>query len=185
MSLSPQEQVVAWLVEVLCNKPKGHGFDSRWCHWIFFTYLIILAAMAPGLTQPLTEMSAMNLPGGVKCGQCVMVTTSHHTPYIRPVSHSRPVKEFSSIQWSTFYLVKKCAFRKLRNLLKWPIWSDTASNLQLITCTPPDGWWIIIRALGRACLIPGAPAAKSRLAMLHAWPTHHVAMGGRMYCMVS
>jgi hypothetical protein len=23
------------LVEALCYKPKGRGFDSRWCHWNF------------------------------------------------------------------------------------------------------------------------------------------------------
>jgi len=23
------------LVEALCYKPEGRGFDSRWCHWIF------------------------------------------------------------------------------------------------------------------------------------------------------
>jgi hypothetical protein len=27
--------LVAWLVEALCYKPEGSGFDSRWCHWIF------------------------------------------------------------------------------------------------------------------------------------------------------
>jgi hypothetical protein len=26
---------VAQLVEALCYKPKGRGFDSRWCHWNF------------------------------------------------------------------------------------------------------------------------------------------------------
>jgi hypothetical protein len=26
---------VAQLVEVLCYKPEGRGFDSRWCHWNF------------------------------------------------------------------------------------------------------------------------------------------------------
>ena len=26
---------VAQLVEALCYKPEGRGFDSRWCHWIF------------------------------------------------------------------------------------------------------------------------------------------------------
>ena len=24
------------LVEALGYKPEGRGFDSRWCHWIFF-----------------------------------------------------------------------------------------------------------------------------------------------------
>jgi hypothetical protein len=26
---------VARLVEALCYKPEGRGFDSRWCHWNF------------------------------------------------------------------------------------------------------------------------------------------------------
>jgi hypothetical protein len=26
---------VAQLVEALRYKPKGRGFDSRWCHWNF------------------------------------------------------------------------------------------------------------------------------------------------------
>lgn len=53
------------------------------------------------------------------------------------------------------------------------------------TWTPPDGWCIMIRALGSECLMPGSPEASSRLAMLQACPTHHVAMGGKMYCIVS
>ena len=27
---------VAQLVEALRYKPEGRGFNSRWCHWIFF-----------------------------------------------------------------------------------------------------------------------------------------------------
>jgi len=28
---------VAQLVEALRYKPESRGFDSRWCHWIFFS----------------------------------------------------------------------------------------------------------------------------------------------------
>jgi len=49
----------------------------------------------------------------------------------------------------------------------------------------PLGWWIMMRELGRECLKPGAPEHSSRDAMEQAWPTHHVAMGGCTYCMVS
>lgn len=53
------------------------------------------------------------------------------------------------------------------------------------TWTPPDGWCIIILEFGKEYLIPGDPAASSKLAILHACPTHQVAIGGRTYCMVS
>ena len=36
---------VAQLVEVLRYKPEGCGFDSRWCHCIFFIYIIFPAAL--------------------------------------------------------------------------------------------------------------------------------------------
>ncbi len=38
---------------------------------------------------------------------------------------------------------------------------------------------------GSECLIPSAPAVRSNDPILHAWPTHHVAMGGNTYCIVS
>jgi hypothetical protein len=28
-------------------KPEGRGFDSRWCHWIFFIDTILPAALWP------------------------------------------------------------------------------------------------------------------------------------------
>ena len=30
---------MAQLVEALCYKPEGRGFDSRWCHWNFLLTL--------------------------------------------------------------------------------------------------------------------------------------------------
>jgi hypothetical protein len=57
---------VAQLVEALCYKSEGRGFDSRWCHWDFsLTYNPSGRTMALGLTQPLTEMSTRNISWGI------------------------------------------------------------------------------------------------------------------------
>ena len=58
-------QAVAQLVEALRYKPEGRGFDSRWCHWIFFHwYNRSGRTMALESTQPLTEMSTRNVSWG-------------------------------------------------------------------------------------------------------------------------
>ena len=36
---------VAQLVEVLCYKPEGRGFGSRWCHWNVFIEIALPAAL--------------------------------------------------------------------------------------------------------------------------------------------
>jgi hypothetical protein len=54
----------AQLIETLCYKPEGRGFDSRRGHWIFNSPNPSSRTMALGSTQPLTEMSTKNLPGG-------------------------------------------------------------------------------------------------------------------------
>jgi hypothetical protein len=41
-----------------------HGFDSRWGHWIFNGPNPSSRTMVLESTQPLTEMSTRNLPGG-------------------------------------------------------------------------------------------------------------------------
>jgi hypothetical protein len=52
---------VALLVEALRCKPKGHGFDSRWCHWNFSGRTLAL-----GSAHPLREMSTRNILWGVR-----------------------------------------------------------------------------------------------------------------------
>lgn len=73
------------------------------------------------------------------------------------------------------------------------------------TWAPPDTWWIIILAFGRACRMPGAPDDNNKDPIEAAWPTHllwkrkwfsnksvkvsdstyQVATGALMYCIVS
>ena len=53
---------VAQLVEALCYKPKGSGFDSRWCHWNWHNPSGRTVAL--GSTQPQTEMSIRNISWG-------------------------------------------------------------------------------------------------------------------------
>jgi hypothetical protein len=52
------------LVEALFCKPEGRGFDSPWGHWIFNWPNPSSRTMALGSTQPPTEISITNLPGG-------------------------------------------------------------------------------------------------------------------------
>ena len=52
------------LVEALCYKSEGRGFDSRWCHWNFSWHNPSGRTMALGSTQPLTEMSTRNISWG-------------------------------------------------------------------------------------------------------------------------
>jgi hypothetical protein len=53
---------VAQLVEAQSYKPEGRGFDSRWGHWLNPSG----RTMAPGSTQPLTEMSTRDVSWGQK-----------------------------------------------------------------------------------------------------------------------
>ena len=50
---------------------------------------------------------------------------------------------------------------------------------------PPEGWCNIILALGRANLMPVAPAANIKDPIEAACPTHNVETFGLMYCIVS
>jgi hypothetical protein len=48
----------------LCYKPKGGQFEPRWGRFSFHWPNPSCRTMARGSTQPLTEMSTRNLPGG-------------------------------------------------------------------------------------------------------------------------
>src|SRR5207249_3106809 len=52
-------------------------------------------------------------------------------------------------------------------------------------CTPPSGWWIMIRACGSANRLPRAPAQSRRAPIDAAWPIQMVEIDGFTYCIVS
>jgi hypothetical protein len=56
--------VVVWLLEALCYKPEGPGSIPDEVIGFFNWPNPSSCAMALGSTQPLTEMSTRNLPGG-------------------------------------------------------------------------------------------------------------------------
>ena len=62
------------VVKALCYKLAGHGFDSRWCHWIFQWHNPSGRTVALGSTQPLAEMSTRCISWG-KGGLCIRLTT--------------------------------------------------------------------------------------------------------------
>jgi hypothetical protein len=37
------------MIEALRNKSEGRGFETGWGEWIFLTYLILPAALGPGV----------------------------------------------------------------------------------------------------------------------------------------
>ena len=84
--------------------------------------------------------------------------------------------------------------------MSWPVWCSriwfSSSRMRRISrawmsmsvacpCTPPSGWWIMIRACGSANRLPFAPAARRSAPIDAAWPMQMVETSGFTYCMVS
>jgi hypothetical protein len=44
------------VIEALCFKPEGRGYEIRLSELIFLICLTLSATLGPGITQPLTEM---------------------------------------------------------------------------------------------------------------------------------
>ena len=62
--ITTRGHVVAELVETMCYKPEGRGFDSRLLIGILQLHNPPCRTMALSLNQPLTEMSTRNISWG-------------------------------------------------------------------------------------------------------------------------
>ena len=65
---------MAQLVEALCYKLEGRGFDSRWCHWNFSLALSFRPHYGPGVDQASRNEYQEYFLGG-KGSRCVGLTT--------------------------------------------------------------------------------------------------------------
>src|SRR5882724_10063194 len=120
----------------------------------------------------------VSLPGRV-------TMTSSTSPYS---TACLPVRKRSrSVSFSIFFkLCPVCFTRMLFICSRSRMISRAWMSMSVAwPCTPPSGWWIMMRACGSAKRLPLAPAASSQAAMLAACPTHRVETSGLMYCMVS
>ena len=63
---------MAQLVEALRYKPKGRGFDPRWCHWNFSSFW---SRYGPAVDSASNRNEYQEYFLGGKCGRCVGLTT--------------------------------------------------------------------------------------------------------------
>jgi hypothetical protein len=67
--------LVVQLVEALRYKPEGHGFDSRWCHWIFLLSYSFRPHYGPGVDSASNRNECQEYLLEGKGGRCVGLTT--------------------------------------------------------------------------------------------------------------
>ena len=99
----------------------------------------------------------------------------------RILSRSMSLRTCSGVRPECLAQVSSSQVRIRRTSLAWISMSDACPPM------PPSsaGWWIRIRAFGRAKRLPLAPADRSTAAAEAAWPMTKVCTSGRMYCIVS
>jgi hypothetical protein len=67
------------VVKALCYKPEGRGFEARWDEWFLSSYLILPAALGPGVYSASNrneyQKHKNNVPVEKSSGRCVGLTT--------------------------------------------------------------------------------------------------------------
>jgi len=63
------------VVNVLCHKPDGRWFDSRWCNWNFSLTQSLRSHYGPGVDSVSNRNEYQEYFLGVKSGRCVRLTT--------------------------------------------------------------------------------------------------------------
>jgi hypothetical protein len=107
--------------------------------------------MISELTQPLTEMSTTNPPGGIKGGRCVKLTTSSPSAsglcrkcgsldVLHLYEPLRPVKGIVILSYTTIYKKKNCSVVDFKGFWRWCI---TFSNTGFFS--PTAAAWVQTR----------------------------------------
>jgi hypothetical protein len=92
----PRGHAVAQLVQALRYKPKGRGFDSRWCHGNFSLTYFFRPHYGPGVEPPSNRNEYQEYFLSGKGGRCVELTT------LSPSCADFLEVLEASISWNTF-----------------------------------------------------------------------------------
>ena len=93
---------VAQLVEALFYKPEGCGFDSRWCHWNFFSIDIILPHYGAGVNSTSNIYEYKEYLLGGNGGRYVQLTTLPlHVPNVMKSGSLNLLEPLGPVQAST------------------------------------------------------------------------------------
>jgi hypothetical protein len=93
---------VAQVVDALCYKPEGRGFESQWGHWEFFIDLILPAALCLwGLISLVTEINT-EISLGCKDGQYLQLLSTKFIILLTKYKYL-PIQSLGYIKFHPFF----------------------------------------------------------------------------------
>jgi hypothetical protein len=136
-----QTHAVALLVEALWYKTEGRWFECRWDNWMFSIYLILPAALGPGFTQPLIEISAKKTKimfFRSRVSRCVGLTilqpsVSRLSRQYRILSNSQPCRPPRPVTGIASLYGDEVCFLWGTN---WTVSTATSSQYLAVNCEP-------------------------------------------------